>query len=331
MLAIILAFIGQALYLLLPLFFPLTPFLEDKISDAFLILAFYMFYLHFEALSNIKPALTRHSLMVMILTAYYLVFIFDLVGYLPKTIATDFGFILFSIFTVATFSFGSLSFWKIYKLLRDRASFLDLVGICLVLAGQSMILTIDLLVGFHLLSRNGEVRSSINLIALILLIIGMGIFFGNFLKNGVYVYRLSVLVHNIMLYNSGGILVYSQELTQPVEFQKKAFVTSFFMAINAFMKQVIDKKTSLHQIDVKRYQIHFAYLPNEQGCLIVISSGLSYFLRNSLYKFTRTIPNELIKSINDIKTNKKQLRIQLDAYILKTFPYISFNEFNNHN
>jgi hypothetical protein len=155
-------------------------------------------------------------------------------------------------------------------------------------------------------------------------LIGMSILMVNSFYNKDYVYRLPVPVHDFLIYNSSGLLVFSRSVKIPginLIFEKQ-LITGMFTAISSLIKETLGTESILLQIDVNRYQIFFSEMPNKRGTLAVIATEGTYFLKQSIKRFILSISNELNQKINESIVDTVELAKELDVLLSRAFPFL---------
>jgi hypothetical protein len=298
--------------------------LFQKLAMLPLLTIFIAGYFYYEAFITVNPPLPR---VILFLSLYIFVLTFNL-------------FNLFNLFAMGnmhsftvmlTFFYGSLfhafAFWVYSRILKlwnrfmikiDLLSLL-LVGLSMTLVAISFGMEFGGIISFLSLEQMGFL-----LVAMVLMIVGIGILMFNNIKWGDYVYYIPIPIHMILIYNAGGLMVYSRNVhTKSAELIRlsEVLLSGGLSGFSSFFQEILGSNSKLTYINAKSYEFLFQDLPEELGTLVVISSGTNYFLQKSMKRFVNAIGPELLNKIR-LCAEIKSMEAELDTIVMKKFPFL---------
>ena len=119
------------------------------------------------------------------------------------------------------------------------------------------------------------------------MIVGIAVLMVNQLKSGDYVYYIPVPIHSILIYNYGGVLVYSQTVSHAHSAhvllkESEILISGGLSGFSMFFKEILGSNAKLSHIVASPYEFLFSELPGLSGTMVLITSGANYFLKKSL-------------------------------------------------
>jgi hypothetical protein len=333
-------------YILLALFFViignyLIMMLADEpyfIGQILMSFGFLMLFLHYEAIAYGSPNTKVMNLLITCFSASTILNIMSILylqtpaanGLDPITTSNILGHSVFlldigmtlstylqTIMIIIIFGRAILIINRINKLAKINATRIELIAIILLLVHRSLFLFRNFV--------DNSLFINIMTIGLILTIIGLLLFVGNYIRNSDYIYLLPFPIHSIMVYNKSGILCYSRrfEKFNSNMINKDMLITGALTAISSLIQETLGSQARIKHINAQQYQIFFNRLPNDSGKLVVISFGETAFFKKSLERFIKNIDANLLQNINEIE-NVAVLETKLDSLVKKVFPYVNF-------
>ena len=127
------------------------------------------------------------------------------------------------------------------------------------------------------------------------------------------------------MYNKAGLLAFNQNYDVPEEDvlkQPGMLISGALMAFTGFFKEILGTKEKLTNIITTGYEFLFSELPGETGTIIILASKVNFFLSQSLKKFSKTMPKEIIEKINKPGL-LGDYGEKLNEHIIENFPYLT--------
>ncbi|MBD3353468.1 MAG: hypothetical protein GF364_18440 [Candidatus Lokiarchaeota archaeon] len=228
--------------------------------------------------------------------------------------------------------YGSISHFLMFRVYKKILSYYDVLQIradrlSTILVGASSF-TITLAFSFELLGiyESWSIQQLIILfVAMIFMGVGIGILVVNKKRFGEMMYYIPIPIHRILIYNSGGVLVYSESVslkTEKFDFnQDDVIISGALSAFSSFFKEILGTNELLEYIKTTQYHLTFSSLPNKSGTLVILSSGINSFIQRSLKKFSKNITPDLQQKMSNSDAFNS-LKPVLDNIIITSFPYI---------
>ncbi len=293
----------------------------ENISLIPLIFVFFFFYLYFEALTTVKPPLTR-----VITMSGSLIFIVTLdISNILNLFAVPKLFPLFAGFTyfygMLACGFGVSVFRKALATYRKTAIKIDL-GVFSATLASTVILQVSGFSQFIFVSAFDWIMQ-LFWIGILVFMGAIGLLVINSVINGDYIYYIPHPIQAIMLYNDGGVLVYERTFESGDQRLLKGpeLISSALTAFSSFFKEILGTEAKFSYIHAKNYEFHFADLPENVGTLVLVASSANLILLKSVKKLVHSLPNSLVESIKDFKG--KMLLEEFDKLIKVYFPYLN--------
>jgi len=289
----------------------------------------FLFYLYFEASYTVRPPYWRFSGIFGLTCLSFGIFIESFSGILsPQTALLLLIPTHASAFSL-TLMFGIIVTFKIHQLGRERTQFIQLITLIPVLLSGILLFLGGLLAIFNIL----DLYELHIVVPILLLPAGTGVLIlvVNYLVNPDFISRIPHPIHHVMLYNEGGLAVYSRWVHTPTISTLSidaAIVSGLFTAISSIIRETLGKEAQLGYIDASKYQIFFAQVPDNTSTLAIISSHGTGFLQRSIKNFVKLFPRELVHQINDSTVAITKFGDELDSLILQAFPYLVIQKEN---
>lgn len=293
-------------------------------------LGFFFFFLHFDALSSLTPSYPLFTTLIVFHSVTLGVVLLSLLGLL-KNLTTAFLVtrLITSTSSLIALIAVTVIVYQVHQVAKERATGWALVGVIFLVLCRMIFLgrdITDLFVG--LLADYPDIYSIITTTAVVIATIGLIIILMNHIISPDYLYKLPFPIRAVMLYNSKGLTVYSKQTVSdyfpyPME---ELLVTGALTAISNLISETLGAGASLRHINAEKYHIFFVDLPNRQGTLVVIAMGSTYYFKQSLERFAKKIPHELLFKVNETKVDVKGIREEINKLLINTFPYLSFEE-----
>ena len=297
------------------------------LSDIFLILVFYSLYLHYESLSSIRPSFWRHLIVYGLAISCITILLLSIVGFIPdKNSAEILIHLTSSIFGVASILYPLHITLRTHRLTNKRATHIELISIFLFLLTGVLYVGEGLIRLFENVSLNyifdfiEDVSSLLFIIALVLLMV-------NYLIHSDYIYQLPFPIHQIMIINKGGTLIYNRKVsivTIPnLSFEKEILMGGFISAIFNVVKETLGSFTQIKYIDTGKYKIYFSQIPGNNGIVSLIASGGNLLIQKSLERFAKSIGSDIINRFSTSGEIGNELIKKIDSFLLKEFSFLT--------
>ncbi|MFX1392435.1 MAG: hypothetical protein ACFFAH_02570 [Promethearchaeota archaeon] len=301
-----------------------------RIVLALFLLIFYVFYLHYETISYIKIPLWRHSLMFSLFSVcltFIITISFNL--YTNLNLISNFAGLLYTSFVCLCISFSCKVILHTYKLTKDRATFIELIAILILLVPNILLILQFSLALFNIITLATS-SATIFIVTIVLFMISLTIILTNFLIRKEYFYRIPFPIHQIMVINKAGILAYIRRVSPSFLKQssegKVLIMSGFIKALSSMVIETLGTKSRLKYIDTGVYQIYFSEIRENGGIIAIITSGGSSFLQKSLDRFANLISTSLINEIDKPNVYSEEIQEELDKLVVKAFPYVKIIE-----
>jgi hypothetical protein len=289
-------------------------------------LGFFFFYLHYDALSSLTPTyrvfatlliLNSTSLGIVVCSALGIIIDLVLAFLMTRLITTISSLIALTLVTIIIY--------RIHRVANEKTTLWQLIGTSLLFVCRIIFLARDVTDAFlNLLANQTQAYNILTIIALVFAVSGLSIILLNHIISPDFLYKLPSPIRAIMIYNSKGLIVYSkQTITDsfPYPFEE-LLVSGAFKAISNLISETLGTGADIQHIKAKKYHIFFVDLPENQGTLVVIALGATYFFKQSLERFSQLIPDSLLTQINEPNLNIRSLKDNLNTLLKKTFPYL---------
>ena len=281
-------------------------------------IGFFFMFLHFEALISFRPNMSfftillglNSMLFIIVLTKSFDLFSDELSFLICREILSISRLIAFSRITYIAIKVNQNAKIEETKM-ETLAILLFLIYAILYFIRDFFIQEIML---YSLFSQVAILFSTLGSIFMVL----------NYILHPNYIYYLPFPIHSIILYNKDGIISYSRNLHSVGLLQKfpEIVLSGTFSAISVLIKETLGSGAKIQKINADQYQIYFINFPKENMTFAVIALGNTYFFQKSLKKFSKLIPHETLKRMNEPGVNLLELRPEIDKYLLSAFPYI---------
>ncbi len=298
----------------------------EGLSYLFLLIVFFFVYLHFEAISSIKPSLWRYSI-----TLTFTIVCLSFGSLIFFNIISDFNlyylilYWIYSVYGVFILLYPLKVSKNSYMLTKEKATVLEMLSIFLILSSNIGYI-IEYPLNLYKINPFAHFVISMTDFSNILFLIGLIILMSNYLINPDYIYRIPFPVYEIVIISKAGNIAYDQRLSSviaPELYSERGFLMIGVLSIiSKIIKETLGTENQLKSIDSGNYKIFFSQIPNERGLVAILSSGLNYFLQKSLDNFAQFIPMDLIEKINSAKALDEDTTNKLDTLFLKNFPYL---------
>jgi hypothetical protein len=231
---------------------------------------------------------------------------------------------LITIFTILCFLFPLQVSIKIYHLMKERATLIELIAIIIVESSNIMFMVSEFLYYSQTIQFN--VESNLTAISDLVMFFGILLLLANYLIHNDFLYRLPFPVHYIIITNRAGIQVYNRHLTTinipSFALEKEELMSGAIRAISSLMQESLGMNTNLKFIDAEAFQIYFSNIPNENGILAIFTSGYSIYLQKSMENFAKSIPDDIVEKLNRIDHRIGLFDDKLDNLLTQAFPYL---------
>ncbi|MFX0210391.1 MAG: hypothetical protein ACFFDT_30710 [Candidatus Hodarchaeota archaeon] len=305
-------------------------------SGLFLTLGYYAIYLHYEAISSIRPPFWRHTVIFGLMMTSLVILLLKLGELFEKeNLSTNLIPIdaIESVLGIVVFSFATFVVVRTHRLVRGRTTLIELIALVLLIIANSCVVVGDALWTLHDPTRETsfwlDTYDIFSTLGDIFILIGLIVFTANYLLNIEYIYRIPIPIHQVMFYNSSGLPTYARRVYAPKigvpETFNEELISGAISAIGAIFKETLGKAARIRHLDLGEYQIFFSHVPDDEGTLVVLTSGGNFFLSKSLERFIRTIPKEYIRSLEIDMVDIERNRERLDPLLLSSFRYLELS------
>ncbi len=280
----------------------------------------FLMYLHFEAISEIRPRTTRFGVACFIFGAYYalsMAFLLNLTDSTLEAIASRYN----SIPNMFAFGFAAVTSARTTVLLKERESMFETLALAMVFLGMSSFVIIDNhlpgMIGLLSIEADMETFGDVvNAAGVIILIL-------TYLSNIDYLYRLPVPIHQLILYNSAGLPVYSRRVKtkgfEVLQVENTLFAGGM-SAISSLMKEALGSSAILQHIDARHRHLFFQTRKTLTICAVADKG--TKFLLQSLKLAVNLIAPQLENQLNHPIISTKNVSDQLDTLFQEAFPYL---------
>lgn len=297
------------------------------ISDLFLILVFYFLYLHYESLSSTKPSFWRHLIVYGLAISCITILSLSIFGfYKDENMAEILIHFISSIFGAVSILYPLHITLRAHRLTNKRATHIELISILMFLITGILYVGEVLIRLFENVSLNPilyfieDFSSLIFLAAIVLLMV-------NYLIHSDYLYQLPFPIHQIMIINKGGTLIYNRKVSivkiPNLSFEKEILMGGFMTAIFSVVKDTLGSLSQIKYIDTGKYKIYFSQIPENNEIVSIIASGDNLFIQKSLNRFTNSISTDIIKKISASVLIKDELIDKIDGFLVSEFPFLT--------
>lgn len=233
-------------------------------------------------------------------------------------------FFLILIFEILCFLFPFQVSIRIYYLMKEKATLLELITVIMVESSNIMYLVSEILFFFQIIQYNLMIILSNT--SDFLMLVGILFLLSNYLIHKDFLYRLPFPIHYIIITNLAGIQVYNRHIATinipSLALDKEELMSGAINAISSLMQESLGTTTKLKFIDVEAFQIYFSDIPKESGILAIFTSGYSIYLQKSLDNFAKSIPNDIVEKMNRIGYRIGEFDDKLDKLLTQAFPYL---------
>jgi len=281
-------------------------------------IGFFFLYLHFEALISIRPKILTYTILLGLNSMLLIITLLKSFDLLTDDLSFSICRKIISVGAVIAFSRVLFLVIKVNNNAKIKETKIETIAMLLFLIYTIIFFIRDFFIQeimlYSLFSQVGIIFSSLGSIFMVL----------NYVLHPNYIYYLPFPIHSVILYNKNGIISYSRNLDSVGLIQKfpEIILSGTFSAISILIKETLGSGAKIQKINADQYQIYFINFPKENMTLAVIALGNTYFFQKSLKKFSKLIPHETLKRINEPGVNLLDIRPEIDKYLLKAFPYI---------
>ncbi len=275
-------------------------------------------FLHFEALISFRPNRILFSILLGLNSMLFIITFIKSFDLLSDDQSFSICRQILSVGAIIAFSRIIFITIKVNQNAKLKETKLEVIAMLLFLIYAIIFFIRDFFLQknmlYSLFSQVGIIFSALGSILLVL----------NYLLHPNYIYYLPFPIHSMILYNKDGVISYSRNLHSVGLLQKfpEIVLSGTFSAISILIKETLGSGAKVQKINADKYQIYFINFPEENMTLAVIALGNTYFFQKSLKKFSKLIPHETLKRMNEPGVNLLELRPEIDKYLLSAFPYI---------
>jgi hypothetical protein len=302
----------------------------EYLSYYFLTLALLFIYAHYDRISSQKPSHFKNYLVLGLgLINLTLLTIGFLNLYRDFYFISPIIYILISIFGIICFIPPLINALRARRIIKERAIFIEILSLVLILFGcfAYLIGSISYMIDY---SAFITLLNDLTSMGDILILIALNLIMLNYIFNRDYIYRIPFPVHNFLIFNKGGVMIYNRDVITmdipELDFSKKLIVSGILNAISEMIKKTLGEQSNLRFIDAESYQILFSKIPKIESMVAVISSGYNKILLKSLDQFANSIPVQLIEKMSKSSEEKQEINKNIDSLLLKSFPYITLKK-----
>lgn len=332
-LTLFLALISLILYLLYLITLQqglIIPIDLEYLSNVPFILVFFFLFLHFEALASVRPSFLRFSLILTLTTIVLTLIILRFFNLFSNLRLADFIITLFSIiFGLFSTIYPLKISLKSHRLAKELPTKIDLISIFIIFISNLLYTT-------ELFSKifQSEFLNNLNLIMLdlysFLIVSSLTLLIINYLIHPRYIYRFPFPIHQIMLINKAGLLVYSCKVFNinipGIDYTKNNIISGYINLIFNLMKVTFGANTRLDHLNIGNYQIFLSQIHEQSGILTLICSGGNYFLAKYLEGFTKSLPKSFLEKMNELTPQKSFIQEEFEALIKEAFPFLTIRD-----
>lgn len=303
----------------------------DNIGLIFLVFSFFAVFLHYEALSSLKPDLRRYTIIIVFgVAALTTILIEFIISSAELSKINLLKFFIGDIFGLLCFTYPLVVSVKINKRIKERAAQIELFSIIVIQLSNILYFLKDLAFIFNLTldPLSLEIFNSADVI----LLIGIILLISNYIIHSNYIYLLPFPIHEFFIINKSGIVSYHRHISNInlTYFQStdRLLISGVIKAISSLIPQILDTSAQLRYIDAKSYKIHLSHIAKENVIIAIVASRINYYLKKSLNHFKNSITKETLNKIQNTIIIDRDLYKQLDKILLRTFPYLDIRREN---
>lgn len=233
----------------------------------------------------------------------------------------------FPLFAALTYFYGSFSalfglyvLYKTFKIYNAKPVKLDFLAV-LILLFSLIIYQISGVQGY--LGYN--TAESLFLIATFFFFCAAAIILFNSILNNEYIFLIPNPIHLILVYTSGGVLLYNRNFyPQGSDMIKKdeCMITGGVTGFSMFFKEILGSDAIIQYIDAKSFEFYFESLPNNAGSFVVVTTHANQIMLRSMKKLVNNIPSSYLDQIGE--NSGVMMQKEFDILIQKYFPYLQF-------
>jgi hypothetical protein len=305
--------------------------LFQKIVPIPLLVIFLSGYLYHEGFISVNPPIKRLVPVIVlfsIILLYNLLVIADLIVYSElDLIAAEFVFT--AGFGVAIHLYLMTIYKRLLNFANDKAVRIDSISIKASVLSYTFLCLAFLFEWIGIYQSFSIPQYVMIFISAISLSGGIGILMMNRASWGDILFHIPIPIHNILIYNEGGILIYSKCTTVKVEEKvlkkDEILISGALTAFSTFFKEVLGSNERFTEIKTTNNIFSFSELPKNAGTLVIISSGTNYFIKRSLARFSAGI-SERVSNLFNKGLDLEKIEKICDELAIKAFPYLEISK-----
>jgi hypothetical protein len=160
-------------------------------------------------------------------------------------------------------------------------------------------------------------------IGCIFFVSAFGIITINSIMNGTYIYMIPNSIKLILVYTSGGVLLYNRSF-DPINDKDlktdECMLSGGMSGFSTFFKEILGTETIIKYIDAGSYQFFFEQLPQNSGSFVVFTKSANKMLLRSMKKLVDNLPENYL---NRIKNFDGRIMVdEFDGLVKKYFPFL---------
>ncbi len=172
-----------------------------------------------------------------------------------------------------------------------------------------------------------QIRNFIEDFSSLLFIFALVLLMINYLIHRDYLYQLPFPIHQIMIMNKAGTLIYNRKVSTVkipnLTVEKEILMGGFITAIFSVVKDTLGSLSPIKYIDTGKYKILFSQIPGNNGIVSIIASGNNIFIQKLLNRFTKSIDIDIINKLAALGAINDELLNKIDSFLIKEFPFLT--------
>lgn len=303
-----------------------------SISNLILSISYYFLYLHYDALSSLRSPFMRHAPIFGLVIVSSSTISFNLVGFIPLLETVQIVGIITATIGVIAFYYSFKTAFIPFRIQESNESLLEFLALVALFIAALVELVREILELFF----ENPLFGFVNIFHQILYIVGLMLLFIIFLYYDASLFRIPVIIREIIIYNNQGMMVYSRNIRTPgTEYYplKKELLSGIFNVIDAILLESLGKGVKLKSIDVSTNKIIFRRIVDKDrnksyGTLAVITTYETKLLSKTLKFLERNLPIEIKEKINAKFLNLRDVENYMDIFLGEAFPFLKITSKN---
>ncbi len=310
---------------------PELSLLFQKTATLSFLFVFMWGYFYHERFISVTPPLSRLGLMLSLFAFILALHILSIAGIFQDLHLVTLVYGLTYTYGIIYHVFAIRVYFRILKIWNETAVKINIA--CMFLIGTcATVSTLTYwLETLNIVMMNSPEELILLSISSLALITGLTSLIIMNLKWSDFIYYIPFPIHAIMIYNSGGVLIYFRNVYsksgETTLRRDESLISGALSGLSSFFQEVLGLGTKLTHVSASNYDFFFLHFPGESGTLAVLTSGANALLKQSIERFRKGIkPEWLAEMEKPLQTQKFEKEI--DTLLSKTFPYLVIREEN---